>query len=626
MASRIEDYAVVGDLNTLALIDRDGSVDWFCAPRFDSSAVFASLLGDGENGRFRIGPAEGDARVRRSYREGSLVLDTESTTDSGTVRLTDFMRIDGGRPALVRIVTGVQGSVEMELDLRFRFDYGRTTPWVRRMGHRLVAVAGPNMMVLDSPVEPHGRKFSTRAMFSVHEGDTLAFVLRWQPSHLDLEESLDAGRELERTLALWHEWSSRNTYDGGWPEPVSRSLITLKALTYQPTGGIVAAGTTSLPELLGGERNWDYRYCWLRDSTFTLASLLASGYTDEAAAWREWLLRAIAGDPAQLQIMYGVAGERELSERSLDWLAGYEKSVPVRVGNGAVNQRQLDVYGEVLDALFVARTVRLEVREERGAPNMGDASWPLQLKLLDYLESSWQEPDEGIWEVRGGQQHFTHSKVMTWVALDRAVRTLEIFDRPGPHDRWSALRDQIKAEVLAKGFDADANTFVQAYGSQVVDASALLFPMVGFLSGDDPRVRGTVEAVEKRLLHDGFVQRYERATDDGLSGGEGAFLMCSFWLANNYAMIGRRADAERLFRQMLDLRNDVGLLAEEYDPAAGRMLGNFPQAFSHTALINTAYVLDRHMGGRGIRHPESALEAAEHRRHDGHHRGDMKGR
>ncbi|MGH3745685.1 MAG: glycoside hydrolase family 15 protein, partial [Mycobacteriales bacterium] len=359
MASRIENYAVVGDLNTLALIDRDGCVDWFCVPRFDSAAVFASLLGQGENGRFRIGPADDDARVRRSYRDGSLVLDTESTTDSGTVRMTDFMPIDGGRPALVRIVTGVQGSVEMELDLRFRFDNGRTTPWVRRMGNRLVAIAGPNMMVLDSPVEPHGRKFSTRAMFTVHEGETVSFVLRWQPSHTDLEDPLDPERELERTLALWTDWSSRNTYAGGWPEPVSRSLITLKALTYQPTGGLVAAGTTSLPELIGGERNWDYRYCWLRDSTFTLTSLLASGYTDEASAWREWLLRAIAGDPAELQIMYGVAGERELAERSLDWLGGYEGSTPVRIGNGAVHQRQLDVYGEVLDALYVGRRAGL---------------------------------------------------------------------------------------------------------------------------------------------------------------------------------------------------------------------------------------------------------------------------
>ncbi|HEY5335380.1 MAG TPA: glycoside hydrolase family 15 protein, partial [Mycobacteriales bacterium] len=532
----------------------------------------------------------------------------------------------GGRPALVRMVTGVQGSVEMELELRLRFDNGRTTPWVRRMDHRLVAIAGPNMMVLDSPVEPHGRKNSTRAMFTVHEGDTLAFVLRWQPSNTDLEDPLDAEAQLERTLDLWTDWSSRNTYAGKWPEPVSRSLITLKALTYQPTGGIVAAGTTSLPELIGGERNWDYRYCWLRDSTFTLTSLLASGYTDEAAAWREWLLRAIAGDPAELQIMYGVAGERDLAERSLDWLTGYEGSTPVRIGNGAVHQRQLDVYGEVLDALFVARTVRLDVREEQGAPNMKDASWPMQLKLLDFLEGNWNQPDEGIWEVRGGQQHFTHSKVMTWVALDRAVRTLDIFDRTGPRERWAALRDQIKAEVLEKGFDHEANTFVQAYGSKVVDASALLFPMMGFLSGDDARVRGTVKAVEKRLLHNGFVQRYEQGTDDGLAGGEGAFLMCSFWLANNYSLIGRHREARALFEQMLDLRNDVGLLAEEYDPVAGRMLGNFPQAFSHTALINTAYMLDGHLGGLGIRHPESALEAAEHRHNRGKRGGDLKGR
>ena len=621
MAARIEDYAIVGDRSTLALVGKDGGVDWLCVPRFDSQGVFASLLGDDDNGRFRIGPTDPKARVRRAYRDGTLVLDTESTTGSGTVVVTDFMPLDGGRPALVRVVSGRQGSVEMDLDLRFRFDTGRTTPWVRQMGTRLVAVAGPNMMVLDSPVETHGEHRSTRATFTVREGDTLAFVLRWQPSFTDLDEPLDAAHELEQAEHAWRDWTDRNTYRGEWAEPVRRSLVTLKALTFQPTGGIVAAGTTSLPELLGGERNWDYRYCWLRDSTFTLTALLAAGYTDEAAAWREWLLRAIAGDAADLQIMYGVAGERELPERTCDWLAGYAGSAPVRVGNAAVQQEQLDVYGEVLDALYIARTVRLDVREERGAPNMQDASWPLQRKLLDYLESHWQEPDEGIWEVRGGPQHFTHSKVMAWVAMDRAVRTLDLFHRKGPRKRWAAARDRIKAEVLERAYDADANTFVQSYESKVVDASALLFPMVGFLPGDDPRVRGTVAAVERTLLRDGFVLRYEEGTD-GLSGGEGTFLMCSFWLANNYALTGRPDDARALYERLLALRNDVGLLAEEYDPVAGRMLGNFPQAFSHTALVNTAFVL----GGVDIRHPEAAVRAAERRRRDGHYRGDLHGR
>ncbi len=615
MASRIEDYAVIGDLHTLALVDTSGSIDWLCVPRFDSSSVFAALLGDDDHGCWRIAPVGEGHRVRRAYRGETLILDTDTTTDSGTLRVTDFMPLDGGEPALVREVTCTQGSVEVAMEIRLRFDYGSTVPWVRLMDGRLVAVAGPNMIVLDTPVPTQGKGMATTARFTVHAGDTLHFVLRWQASNTDLDEPREPAALLARTEQFWTEWISQCTYAGDYAEAVDRSLITLKALTYRPTGGIVAAGTTSLPEQLGGSRNWDYRYCWLRDSTFTLTALLAAGFEDEASAWREWLLRAIAGDPAKLQIMYGVAGERRLTEYELDWLPGFEGSAPVRVGNAAVGQRQLDVYGEVLDALYVARASRLDVRESRGASNMGDASWPLQRKLLDFLEGHWQEPDEGIWEVRGPRQHFTHSKIMAWVALDRAVRTLETFHRKGPLARWRALRDQIKAEVLAKGFDAERNTFVQSYESKALDASLLLVPIVGFLPFDDPRVAGTVEAIERDLLVDGFVRRYDTAGgSDGLAGDEGSFLMCSFWLASNYKIIGRHGDAKALFERLLDLRNDVGLLAEEYDPTSGRQLGNFPQAFSHTALVNTAFVLHGD-DGHTSRNPQILERSARRSKH-----------
>jgi GH15 family glucan-1,4-alpha-glucosidase len=605
VSTRIEDYAVVGDLHTVALVDRSGSIDWLCLPRFDSQSVFTRLLGEDDHGFWQIAPTDTTARVSRSYRGESLVLDTEFTTDEGTVRVTDFMPPNGGEPALVRVVTGVHGAVPMTMDMRLRFDYGKTIPWVRLMDKRLVAIAGPNMVVLDSDVPTRGQHMATVAGFTVGEGDSVTFVLRWQPSYRDLDEPRSAAALLESTERFWRDWLEPCTYDGAYPEAVRRSLVTLKALTYKPTGGIVAAGTTSLPEQIGGERNWDYRYCWLRDSTFTLTALLAAGFKEEASAWREWLLRAIAGDASKLQIMYGVAGERHLAEYSLDWLPGFEGSSPVRVGNGAVDQRQLDVYGEVLDALYVARSSGLDVREGQGASAMGDTSWPLQTKLLDFLEGHWQEPDEGIWEVRGGRQHFTHSKVMAWVGLDRAVRTLETFDRGGPLQRWSSVRDQIKAEVLEKGFDRERNTFVQAYGSKNLDAATLLVPMVGFLHPDDPRVLGTVEAIEKDLVTDGFVRRYDtHGGGDGLQGEEGTFLMCSFWLANNYFMVGRRQEAIALMEKLLDLRNDVGLLAEEYDPKAKRQLGNFPQAFSHTALVNSAYVFQGMQDAHVSRNPD----------------------
>ncbi len=605
MPGQIEDYAVVGDMHTLALVDRRGSVDWLCLPRFDSQSVFAALLGSEDDGRWLLAPTDARARTTRAYREGTLILDTEWETDEGRVRVTDFMPLDGGEPALVRTVTGISGAVQMHLDLTLRFDYGASIPWVRRMDNRLVAIAGPNMVVLDAPIRTEGRDFSTIADFTVGEGECLAFTLRWQPSHVDLDDARNADELLEQAESFWTDWVKTSTYDGDYPEAVKRSLLTLKALIYRPTGGIVAAGTTSLPEQIGGGRNWDYRYCWLRDSTFTLTALLAAGFEEEASAWREWLLRAIAGDASKLQIMYGVAGERRLSEYELPWLPGYEGSAPVRVGNAAVDQRQLDVYGEVLDALYVARASRLDVREAEGAPSMGDASWPLQVKLLEFLEGAWREPDEGLWEVRGGQQHFTHSKVMAWVAMDRAVRTLETFDRAGPIDRWRATRDQIKAEVMARGYDADRKTFVQSYGSTAVDASSLLFPLVGFVDSGSEAVAGTVQAIEQQLVTDGFVRRYDTGTgSDGLSGEEGTFLMCSFWLASNYLVVGRDAEARELFEKLLGLRNDVGLLAEEYDPKAKRQLGNVPQAFSHTALVNTAYVLQGRADGHISRHPE----------------------
>ncbi|WP_327346665.1 glycoside hydrolase family 15 protein [Streptomyces europaeiscabiei] len=593
MHPHIEDYALIGDHQTAALVSRQGSIDWLCLPRFDSAACFAALLGDEENGHWRIAPAQGGTCTRRAYRHDSLVLDTEWETDEGAVRVTDLMPQRDRAPDVVRIVEGLSGRVTLRSTLRLRFDYGSVVPWMRRSdGHR-VAVAGPDSVWLRS--EPGVRSWSedraTYAEFTVEPGEKVAFVLTWHPSHEPRPRLVDPYRSLRSSLHDWQAWAARCRYDGPHRDTVVRSLITLKALTYAPTGGIVAAATTSLPEEIGGVRNWDYRHCWLRDSTLALGALLACGYQEEAEAWRDWLLRAAAGDPADLQIMYGLAGERRIPEYDLPWLSGYQDSRPVRVGNDAVHQLQLDVYGEVIDSLFVSR--------RSGLPDKPDM-WRMQCALMEYLRSAWRKPDEGLWEVRGPRRHFTHSKVMCWVAADRAVRTLE--DDPtltgGDLDGWRALRDEIHREVCERGYDADRNTFTQSYGSRELDAALLLIPLMGFLPPDDPRVIGTVDAIREELSHEGLVRRYgadhltaATGSVDGLPGGEGTFLVCSFWLADALHLTGRTAEARELFERLVGLVNDVGLLAEEYDPVAGRQLGNFPQAFSHVGLVGTALAL-----------------------------------
>lgn len=590
MTQRIEDYALIGDLQTAALVGADGSVDWLCLPRFDSAACFAALVGDEENGHWRIAPKDADRCTGRRYVGDSLVLETVWETRTGTVRVLDFMPQRDEAPDVVRIVEGVSGSVEMAGTLRLRFDYGSVVPWMRRVdGHR-VAVAGPDSVWLRSEPEVRtwGQQFSTCSSFTVRAGESVSFILTWHPSHQSRPDLVDPHESLRHCLEDWEAWASKCRYDGPYREAVVRSLITLKALTYAPTGGIVAAPTTSLPEELGGVRNWDYRFCWLRDSTLTLGALLAVGYLDEAADWRNWLLRAVAGDPADLQIMYGLAGERRLPEFELSWLGGYGGSVPVRVGNDAANQLQLDVYGEVIDSLFIAREAGLKT--ERHA-------WNIQLSLLGFLETSWREPDEGLWEVRGPRRHFVHSKVMAWVAADRAVRTLEA-DRSlhGDVERWREMRDAVHAEVCEKGFDPERNTFTQSYGSKELDAATLLIPHVGFLPPDDPRVLGTIAAVQAELGNGPLVRRYstEGVSVDGLPGDEGTFLACSFWLTDALCMTGRHEEARELFERLLALRNDLGLLSEEYDPVAGRQLGNFPQAFSHIGLVNTALALQKY--------------------------------
>jgi len=584
---RIEDYALIGDLQTAALVGKNGSVDWLCLPRFDSGACFAALLGDEDNGHWRIAPKGADTCTRRAYVGESLVLETYWETRTGTVKVIDFMPQRDKEPDVMRIVEGVSGTVDMTSVIRLRFDFGSIVPWMRRSdGHR-VAVAGPDSAWLRSepPVKTWGQQFSTCSSFSVSEGEKVAFVLTWHPSHSPRPKRVDPYEALENTLSDWADWSARCKYEGPYRDAVIRSLITLKALTFGPTGGIVAAPTTSLPEEIGGVRNWDYRFCWLRDSTLTLGALISAGYLEEAAAWRDWLLRAVAGDPADLQIMYGLAGERRLPESELPWLRGYENSAPVRIGNAAVRQRQLDVYGEVIDSLRLARDAGLDDKPH---------AWSLQLSLLGFLESTWREPDEGLWEIRGQRRHFVHSKVMAWVAADRAVRSLE--DDPtlaGDADRWRAMRDAVHREVCEKGYDPVRNTFTQSYGSRELDAATLLIIRTGFLPPDDPRVIGTVDAVRAELGSNGLVRRY--STDgpsiDGLPGGEGAFLACSFWLADALRLTGRAEEATELFEQLLDLRNDVGLLAEEYDTVAQRQLGNFPQAFSHIGLVGTAVAL-----------------------------------
>ncbi|WP_406412935.1 glycoside hydrolase family 15 protein [Streptomyces halstedii] len=589
MAGRIEDYALIGDMQTAALVCRDGTADWLCLPRFDSHAIFAGLLGTEEHGFWRLGPArpegaEPPAADRRRYRGDSLVLESEWDTSRGTVRVTDFMPPRDGAPQLIRIVEGVSGRVPMRSELRMRFSYGRVTPWVHKVDGRTVAVAGPDSVWLDTEAETYGQNLTTYTDFTVAPGDRVAFTISWQPSHHEPPALPDPEGSLEATEQFWREWVEQCTYHGPYREAVVRSLITLKALTYGPTGGIVAAPTTSLPEEIGGVRNWDYRYTWLRDAAITLSSLLRTGYREEARAWREWLLRAVAGDPENLQIMYGIAGERELGEAELDWLPGYENSRPVRVGNGAANQLQLDVYGEVTEALHLAHMTGL---------TRNDYAMGLQLKLIEYLEKHWDEPDEGIWEVRGPRRHFVHSKVMAWVAVDRTIKLIESGDAEGPLERWHQLRDDIHRDVCERGYDKERNTFTQSYGSKELDASLLLIPQMGFLPPDDKRVIGTIEAIQRELsTEDGFVLRYPtdgaEAGVDGLEGDEGAFLACSFWLADDLAMIGRVDEARQLFEKLLSLRNDLGLLAEEWDSRLQRQVGNFPQAFSHVPLIDTA--------------------------------------
>ncbi|MEW1628246.1 glycoside hydrolase family 15 protein [Streptomyces sp. NPDC089173] len=589
MAGRIEDYALIGDMQTAALVCRDGTADWLCLPRFDSHAVFAGLLGTEEHGFWRLSPArpEGTEPLsadRRRYRGDSLILESEWDTPRGTVRVTDFMPPRDGAPQLIRIVEGVSGRVPMRSELRMRFSYGRVTPWVHKVDGRTVAVAGPDSVWLDTQADTYGENLTTYSDFTVGPGDRVAFTISWQPSHREPPALPDPEGSLEATELFWREWVDQCTYHGPYREAVVRSLITLKALTYAPTGGIVAAPTTSLPEEIGGVRNWDYRYTWLRDAAITLSSLLRTGYREEARAWREWLLRAVAGDPENLQIMYGIAGERELGEAELDWLPGYENSGPVRVGNGAANQLQLDVYGEVTEALHLAHMTGL---------TRNDYAMGLQLKLIEYLEKHWEEPDEGIWEVRGPRRHFVHSKVMAWVAVDRTIKLVESGDVDGPLERWYELRDDIHRDVCERGYDKERNTFTQSYGSKELDASLLLIPQMGFLPPDDKRVIGTIEAIQRELsTEDGFILRYPTEGDDagvdGLEGDEGAFLACSFWMADDLAMIGRVDEARQLFEKLLALRNDLGLLAEEWDSNLQRQVGNFPQAFSHVPLIDTA--------------------------------------
>lgn len=585
--NRIADYALIGDLQTAALVGRDGSVDWLCLPRFDSAACFAALLDDERAGHWRIAPAGAGAATSRRYREHTLVLETTWETADGTVRVLDLMPPRGEAPDVVRIVEGVSGSVPVEMVLRLRFDYGRLRPWVRARQSEASAIAGPDAVWLASSVPLSDEDDALRAEFTLAAGDRAWFVLTYQASHLPRPDPVDPERALADTTSYWTDWVGRGRYEGRWAEEVERSLILLKALTYAPTGGIVAAATTSLPEALGGGRNWDYRYCWLRDATFTLQALLGTGYTEEARAWREWLVRAVAGDPDRLQIMYGLDGTPRLPETRLDWLGGFDGSAPVRVGNAAVDQFQLDVWGEVLDGLHLARNAGLELT---------DPAWDVQEALLDWLEGNWQRPDNGLWEVRGPRRQFVYSKVMAWAGVDRAVRTVERLELDGPVDDWRALAGRIHADVCEQGYDADRRTFTQFYGSEGLDAALLLLPRVGFLPWDDERVVGTVEAVQKTLCREGFLLRYDPAADggsDGLPGTEGAFLACSFWLADALHGIGRTREAEDLFARLLDLRNDVGMLSEECDPETGEHLGNTPQAFSLVGLVNTA----RHLGG-----------------------------
>ncbi|HEX9225217.1 MAG TPA: glycoside hydrolase family 15 protein [Arthrobacter sp.] len=580
---RIEDYALVGDLHTAALISTEGSIDWLCLPRFDSPACFNALLDTPRAGRWLLAPEGGGECTRRHYRQETLILETDWETPSGTVKVIDFMPPRDGVADIVRIVVGVSGTVRMRGELVLRFDYGHIVPWVRHDEHGIHAVAGPDAAYLVTGAPLRGERMRTISDFTVSAGDRVPFVLTWTPSHLSRPRAVDPEQVLASTEEFWRHWNAKCTVAGPHRAAVQRSLITLKALTFAPTGGIVAAVTTSLPEELGGQRNWDYRFCWLRDATLTLQALLAAGYTDEAASWRDWLLRAVAGDPKDLQIMYGIHGERRLPEVELPWLRGYENSAPVRTGNGAAGQLQLDVWGEVLDCLSLTRNSLLTSTDE---------SWDVQLALMEHLESVWDRPDNGLWEMRGPRRHFTHSKVMAWVAADRMVKGVRDFGLPGPADRWEELRETIHADVMSRGFDAERNTFVQSYGRPELDASLLLIPRVGFLPPDHPRVIGTIDAVQRELTRDGFVRRYNPAEcDDGLPGEEGVFLACSFWLVEALLGAGRHHEAHELFERLLALRNDVGLLSEEWSIEDGRQLGNTPQAFSHFALVMSALEL-----------------------------------
>lgn len=584
MPSRIEDYALIGDLETAALVGRDGSIDWLCWPRFDSDACFAALLGEARHGRWLLAPLAHTAKSTRRYRDDTLILETRFETPDGAVVVIDFMPPRGKASDVIRLVVGERGEVRMHTELVIRFDYGATVPWVTHVEeHTWQAVAGPDMVTLHTRAPMRGRDLTQVADFVVHAGEKLSFVLTYSPSHLPRPDAPDVDHALETTVRFWEDWVARGKKPRRWSKEVTRSLITLRALIYAPTGGIVAAPTTSLPEQLGGTRNWDYRYCWLRDATLTLLTFMNAGYTDEADAWWHWLLRAVAGSPNQAQIMYGVAGERRLTEWEAPWLPGYEGAAPVRIGNGAHRQLQLDVFGEVMDALHQSRQERRTMLE---------AGWDIQRSLLGHLAGVWEQPDHGIWEMRGSPRHFTYSKIMAWVAFDRAIKDAERCQLAGPIDEWRALRTRIHAEICERGYDARRNTFVQAYGSSALDASLLLIAAVGFLPPADPRFHGTVQAIETDLLRDGLVLRYDTgAADDGLTPGEGVFLACSFWLVDAYVMSGRVAEAHALFERLLSLSNDVGLLAEEYDPEARRLVGNFPQGFSHLSLVTSAFNL-----------------------------------
>src|SRR3989475_3597124 len=584
--TKIEDYAFLSDTQTGALVSRDGCVDWLCVPRFDSGACFASLLGTRENGHWRFWPKEKIEKTSRRYRGNGLSLETEIETKKGAVRLIDFMPPRGENPDLIRIVEGIRGQVVMQMELIIRFDYGRTIPWVRTGNGGLEAIAGPNGLILRTPIETCGKDLTTVAEFSVAKGDRVPFVLTWFASHAEPPKKVNAEHALRDTEKYWGDWSSQFQSKSEWRDAVMRSLITLKGLTYAPTGGLVAALTTSLPEEIGGVRNWDYRFCWLRDAALILLALLRSGYREEAKSWRQWLLPDIAGSPAQMQAIYGVRGERRLEEFEIPWLSGYEKSKPVRIGNAASNQFQLDVYGEILAAIWQADRAGLKLEEP---------DWALMVQLIKFLESNWQKPDEGMWEVRGGRKHFMHSKIMAWVAFDRAIKLVEECSCAAYEhfQRWQKIRDQIHAEVFERGYNARKKAFTQFYESDTLDASLLVMPLTGFLPVSDQRVRGTIEAIERELMQDGFVLRYRPQEEkvDGLPGGEGVFLPCSFWLADCWHLLGRKKEARELFERLLTLRNDLGLLSEEYDPRAKRQLGNFPQAFSHVALVSCARIL-----------------------------------